>query len=89
MSIGKLYKFSDGEFIGYVNYRLFQDAKATNWWGELTLEDYVRLDDGGGFIVELKDKRRSQCRLTKRVNRAVSGIPPRWVYHITGISPLE
>ena len=89
MSIGKLYKLSDGEFIGYVNYRLFQHAEVASWWGELTLEDYVRLDDGDGFMIELEDKRRSQCRLTKRVNRAVSGIPPRWVYHITGTSPLE
>ena len=87
MSIGSLYKLSGSEFIGRVNYRLFQGV--TNWWGELTLEDYVRLDDGDGFIIELEDKRRSQCRLTKRVNRAVSGIPPRWVYHITGTSPLE
>ncbi len=67
----------------------YLSAKVTNWWGELTLEDYIRLDDGDGFIIELEDKRRSQCRLTKRVNRAVSGIPPRWIYHITGTSPLE
>ncbi|MBA7479409.1 hypothetical protein ES703_62753 [subsurface metagenome] len=88
MSIGKLYKLSDGEFIGCVNYRLLS-GEVTSWWGELTLEDYVRLDDGDGFIIELEDKRRSQCRLTKRVNRAVSGVPPRWTYHITGTSPLE
>ena len=89
MSKGKLYKLSDGEFIGYVNYRLFQHEEVTNWWGELTLEDYVRLDDSDRFIIELEDKCRSQCRLTKMVNRAVSGIPPRWVYHITGTSPLK
>ncbi len=89
MSIGKLYKLSDGEFIGCVNYRLFQHEEVTNWWGELTLVDYVRLDDGDGFIIEFEDKRRNQCRLTKRVNRAVSGIPPRWIYHITGTSPLK
>lgn len=89
MSIGKLYKLSDGKFIGCVNYRLFQHEEVTNWWGELTLEDYVRLDDGDGFIIELEDKHRGQYRLTKRVNRAVSGIPPRWVYHITSTSPLE
>ena len=88
MSIGSLYKLSDSEFIGSVNYQLLHEEE-TNWWGELTLEDYVRLDDGDGFIIELEDKHRSQCRLTKRVNRAVSGIPPCWVYHITGTSPLE
>lgn len=88
MSRGKLYKQSDGEFIGCVSYRLLSEEVA-NWWGELTLEEYVRLDDGDGFIIELEDERRSQCRLTKRVNRAVSGIPPRWIYHITGTSPLK
>ncbi len=87
MSTGSLYKLSDREFIGRVNYRLFQGV--TNWWGELTLEDYVRLDDGDGYIIELEDKRMGQCRLKRIVNRVVRGIPPRWVYHITGTSPLE
>ena len=88
MSTGSLYKLRGSEFIGSVNYRLFHEEE-TNWWGELTLEDYVRLDDGDGYIIELEDKRMSQCRLKKIVNRAVSGIPTRWVYHITGTSPLE
>ena len=88
MSTGSLYKLSDREFIGRVNYRLLS-GEATNWWGELTLEDYVRLDDGDGYIIELEDKRMGQCRLKKIVNRVVRGIPPRWVYHITGTSPLE
>ncbi len=88
MSTGKLYKLSDGEFIGRVNYRLFQHEEVTNWRGELTLEDPVRLDDGDRFTIELEDKRRGQCNLKRIVNRAVSGIPPRWVYHITGTSPL-
>ena len=89
MSTGKLYKLNDGEFIGCVNYRMFQNEEVTDWRGELTLVDYVRLDDSDGFIIELEDKRRGQCNLKKRVNRAVSGIPPRWVYHITGTSPFE
>ena len=88
MSIGSLYKLSDSEFIGSVNYQLLHENE-TNWWGELTLEDYVRLDDGDGYIIELEDKRMSQCHLKRIVNRAVSGIPPRWIYHITGTSPLE
>ena len=89
MSTGKLYKLNDGEFISCVNYRLFHDEEVINWWGELTLEDYVRLDDSDGYIIELEDKRRGQCNLRKRSNRAVSGVPPRWVYRITGTSPLE
>ena len=88
MSMGSLYKLSDSEFIGSVNYQLLHEGEI-DWWGELTLEDPVRLDDGDGYIIELEDKRMSQCRLKRIVNRAVSGIPPRWVYHITGTSPLE
>ena len=88
MSMGNLYKLSNSEFIGSVNYQLFSEEE-TNWWGELTLEDHARLDDGDGYIIELEDKRMSQCHLKRIVNRAVSGIPPRWIYHVTGTSPLE
>ncbi len=89
MSIGKLYRVSDGQFVAYVNYRLFQHDAATNWWGELTLRENVRLNEGDRFIIELEDMRRGKCYLKKRVNRAVSGIPPRWIYHVTGSSPIE
>lgn len=88
MSMGSLYRLSNSEFIGSVNYQLLRE-EGTNWWGELTLEDHVRLDDGDKYIIELEDKRMSQCRLKRIVNRAVSGIPPRWVYHVTGTSLLE
>jgi len=89
MDIGKLYRLSDGQFVTYVNYRLFHHEAATNWWGELTLVDYVRLSEGDMFMIELEDKRKSRCHLKKRVNVAASGVPPRWIYHITGFSPLE
>ena len=88
MGIGKLYRLSDSQFVAYVNYQLFHHKAATNWWGELTLIDNVRLNEGDVFIIELEDKRKSRCHLKKRVNRAVSGIPPRYVYHVTGFSPL-
>ncbi len=89
MSIGKLYRLSDGQFVAYVDYRLFHHDKATNWWGELTLIDNVRLNESDRFIIELEGNRKSRCHLKKRVNHAVSGIPPRWIYHITGSSPIE
>ena len=89
MSIGKLYRLSDDQFISCVDYVLFNHPAATNWWGELTLVDYVRINEGERFIIELEDKRKSRCHLKKRVNRAVSGIPPRYVYHVTGFSPFE
>jgi len=89
VSIGRLYRTSDNKLVAKVNYRLFQHEAATNWWGELTLIDNVRLGEGDRFIIELEDKRKSRCHLKKRVNRAVSGIPPRYIYHVTGFSPLD
>ena len=89
VSIGKLYKFSDGQFVAHVNYQLFRHEAATNWWGELTLVDYARLNEGDIFMIEFEDKRKSQCHLKKRVNCAVSGLPTRWVYHVTGTRPIQ
>jgi hypothetical protein len=89
VGVGKLYQVSDNQFIDNVNYQLFQHPAATNWWGELTFASYISLNEGDRFIIEFEDKRKSQCHLKKRVNRAVSGIPPRYTYHVTGVSPIE
>lgn len=88
MSTGKLYKSSDNQFVAKVNYKL-QDESATRWWGELTLATQARIRESDGFILELDDGRKGRCRLRKRVNRAVSGIPPRYVYHFSGTDTLE
>ncbi len=88
MSIGRLYRLSDNKLVAKVNYHL-HDESATNWWGELTLIDYMRLNEREEYIIELEDKRKGKCRLKKRVNRAVSGIPPRYIYHFDGTSPLK
>jgi len=71
-----------------VNYQ-FHDESATSWWGELTLTDYLRISEHDGYMIELEDNRKGKCRLRKRVNRAVSGVPPRYVYQFTGTSALE
>ena len=89
MGTGKLYRFSDDQFVANVDYQLFNHEAATNWWGELSLIDSVRLGEGDNYIIELEDKRKSRCYLKKRVNRAVSGIPPHYIYHVTGFSPFE
>jgi len=89
MSTGKLYKMGDSEFVAGVNYHVFQHPAATNWWGELTLVESIPLDEGDMFEIEFEDRRRSKCQLKKRVNRAVSGLPPRYTYHITGFSAIE
>ncbi|MFC2069334.1 hypothetical protein ACFLTP_10075 [Chloroflexota bacterium] len=88
MSIGKLYRLRDNQFITGINYRV-HNGSTTNWWGELTLIDFTSIIDGDGYLIELEDKRRGKCHLKKRVNRAVSGIPPRYVYHFSGNTPFK
>ena len=88
MGRGKLYSSNDEQFAVDVNYRLHSDSPA-NWWGELTLLEYKRISDGGGYIIELEDKRKGRCHLIQRVNRAVSGVPPHYTYRFTGISLLK
>ncbi len=89
MAIGKLYKLGDSEFVTDVNYHVFEHPAAANWWGELTLVDYVSLNEGEMFEIEFEDRRKSKCHLKKKVNRAVSGFPSRYIYHVTGFSPIE
>jgi hypothetical protein len=89
MGMGRLYKLTDNQFVANVNYQLFEHPAAINWWGELTPVDFVRLNEGDVFIIELEDKRRSNCYLKKKINRAVSGLPSRYVYHVTGFSAIK
>jgi hypothetical protein len=88
VSIGRLYQSIDEKLIGEVNYN-FQHEEDHRWWGELTLVDYMRIKDGGGYIIELEDGHRSRCALKKRVNRAVTSLPPRYVYHFSGTGKFE
>ncbi len=88
MSNGKLYRVTDNELVTGVSYHFHSEAP-NNWWGELTLDDYMRLDESNHYVIELEDARRGKCRLRKRVNRAVLGVPPRYIYQFTGLSPLE
>ncbi len=85
MGTGKLYQSSSEQFLANVNYQ-FQHESPQRWWGELTLVEYMRINDGSGYILELEDNRKGKCTLKKRVNRAVTGVPPRYVYHFSGTS---
>jgi len=51
--------------------------------------DFVRIKDGSGYILELEDGRRSKCALKKRVNRAVTSLPPRYIYHFSGSGKFD
>jgi hypothetical protein len=88
VNIGKLYRSSDEEFIAEVNYQ-FQHVSPQRWWGEFTLIEYTRLNDGSGYILELEDGRKAKCSLKKRVNRAVTSLPPRYIYRFNGTGKFE
>jgi hypothetical protein len=88
VDIGKLYRLGGDEFIVKVDYR-FHDESPVSWWGELVPKEYRRLSDGDGYILELEDGRKGRCSLRKRVNRAVSGIPPLYHYQFKGRGQLE
>ena len=88
MATGRLYQSHDEKFIAEVNYQ-FQHESEAKWWGELTLVDYVRIKDGGGYLLELENGARSKCALKKRVNRAVTSLPPRYIYHFSGSGKFD
>ena len=56
MGIGKLYRSNDEQLVANVNYQLQSEALA-NWWGELIPVEYEHISDGGGYIIELENKR--------------------------------
>lgn len=88
MPTGRLYHAVNDEFIANVSYQ-FQHEEDHRWWGELTLIEYMQIKDGGGYTIEREDGRRSRCALKKRVNRAVTNLPPRYVFHFSGSGKFE
>ena len=87
MGTGKLYGF-DGQYIAEVDYKLY-NAAAANWWGEIILAEFGRIEDGDGYLLEVEDGRRGTCSIQKLVNRAVTTVPPRFYYRVNGHSPLK
>jgi hypothetical protein len=88
MASGRLFHAFTGELVMGVDYRLF-DETPNNWWGELTLADYKRISDGDGYLIELADGRKGRCFLTKKVNKAVSGLLPLYCYRFRGNGELK
>jgi hypothetical protein len=87
MALGKLYRSLTEELVVGVDYRLFDNTNE-NWWGELTLTDYKRLDDGH-YILELADGRKGRCALTRKVNKAISGLLPLHCFRFRGSGDLK
>ena len=88
MPTGKLYNSINNELIANVTYNM-QHEEDHQWWGELTCVEYKQVKDGGSYVIELEDGRKCRCALKKRVNRAVTSLPPRYVYHFSGSSKFE
>ncbi len=88
---GKLYRIGSEQFIDSINYQVNEEltAEPARWWGEFTFTSGMNIQESDRYIIELEDGRKGWCHLRKLVNRAVSGVPPRYVYNFTGISPLE
>ncbi len=88
---GKLYRIGSEQLVDGINYQLHEELteETARWWGEFTLTGSMNIRESDRYIIELEDGRKGSCGLKKLVNRAVSGIPPRYLYHFTGISPLE
>ena len=87
MPTGKLYNFVNNELIANVSYN-FQHEEEHQWWGELTTIEYRQVKDGS-YLIELEDGKKSHCALKKRVNRAVTSLPPRYVFHFSGSGKFE
>ena len=87
MAEGKIYNSLDSELLGCVEYQFF-DSSSSGWWGELVFTEYRKTRDGDGYILELEDGRRGHCSLKKKLNKAVSGIPPLFYYRFQGLSTL-
>ena len=88
---GKLYRIGSEQFVDTINYQLHDDlaAEPFHWWGEFTLATSMNIRESDRYIIELEDGRKGGCYIKKLVNRVVRGVPPRYLYHFTGTSPLE
>jgi hypothetical protein len=85
---GKLYNSLNNELIANINYD-FKETDEYQWWGELTTIEYKQVKDGSGYLIELEDGKKSRCVLKKRVNRAVTSLPPHYVFHFSGSGKFE
>jgi len=87
MAKGKLYHNPSVELIGDVEYQFYSDREV-GWWGELVFTKYCKVKDGDSYVLELTDGRRGSCSLKKKLNKAVSGIPPLFYYRFQGSGKL-
>jgi len=87
MAQGKLYDSIDCKFVVEVEYRML-DGSYDNWWGELNLNEYMRIPDGS-YILEFADGRRGRCILNRKLNKAISGLLPLHCFRFRGSGELK
>jgi hypothetical protein len=88
---GNLYRIGSEEYIDAISYQIHEDrtVESAHWWGEFTLSNIMNIHENDRYIIELEDRRKGSCYVKKLVNRVVRGVPPRYLYHFNGTSPLE
>jgi len=88
---GKLYGDNSEQFVADIKYQVNEDltVEPAWWWGEFSLTEYIKVGDDDRYIIELEDGRKGKCHVKKRVNRAVSGVPPRYIYNFKGLGSLK
>ena len=88
MGTGKLYRLNANQFMADINYQLYQGRESTEWSAELALPSSLKINDNEIFIIELEDGHKCLCKIRKKVNRAVSGVPPCFIYHVTSLGRI-
>ncbi len=89
MGTGKLYRLNDNQSMADIDYQLYQRRESTEWSSELTLSSSLKISESEIYVIELEDGLKFPCKLRRKVNRAVSGIPPRYTYHATSLGRIE
>lgn len=84
----KLYRTYEEELVGEVKCRFYKED-GSGWWGELVFTEYTKASDGDGYTLALEDGRWGRCSIKKKLNKAVSGIPPLFYYRFQGSGELK
>jgi len=87
---GKLYRSGSEKLVSAIDYKIYEDltTEPARWWGEFYLDTNMNIKEDNGYVVELEDGRRGRCYVKRLSNRVLRGIPSRYMYRLTSISPL-
>ena len=88
---GKLYSTDIEQSVCVISYQIHEEfaSEVGRWWGEFTLTGRASIRDDAQHVIQLEDGRKGRCHAKKLVNRVARCVPPRYIYHFIGTSPLE